>query len=317
VTGLALVCTVGVGRLPAIFGDPATGMFSGSGQIPAWTLLGIDVTALLAIVRLPDRTPERLWLSVAMVAACFDVWLTFHAGARYSVGWYLGKVGSLTTTMVVLVSLVNDLAAIYRRVRIANTALADLANRDGLTGIANRRNFDATLSTEMRRTARHGKSTALLMIDVDHFKRYNDLLGHQQGDDCLRQVASVAARNARRPGDLAARYGGEEFALILPFTDLAGALRVGERLLHDMHALALAHPGAASGRVTISIGVAASATTDPQELVRRTDAALYRAKRTGRDRLACDGAALPERSAIGVDAPAHSAQPAETSLDAR
>ena len=283
VTLIAIVSTVGVDYLPQVFGNPASGMFSGRGEVVGWLIIAIDTSALALTLRLKEKTPECLWLSVAMVAACFDVWLTFRSGARFSVGWYLGKVGSLATTMVVLVSLVNNLSVIYRRIRVANAALAELANRDGLTGLANRRSFDLGLDSEARRALRHTQDLSLLMIDVDHFKLYNDRYGHQQGDECLRAVAAVIASNAKRPGDVAARYGGEEFAILLPATDLAGARLVGTRILDDLARLGLAHLGQLGGLVTLSIGVASSDGRDTQVLVRTADQALYKAKRSGRN----------------------------------
>ena len=112
----------------------------------------------------------------------------------------------------------------------AETALKTLAASDGLTGLANRRSFDQTLAMEWARAQRTKKPLSLLLCDVDHFKLYNDLHGHQKGDECLRAVADVIGKNAFRPADLSARYGGEEFAVIMPETDCAGARKLAERL---------------------------------------------------------------------------------------
>jgi diguanylate cyclase (GGDEF)-like protein len=171
---------------------------------------------------------------------------------------------------------------------VANQQLAELAVTDGLTGIANRRRFDETLAAECARAARSGQPLALLLVDVDWFKRYNDHLGHQAGDEALKRVAAVLQRNARRPGDLAARYGGEEFAVIAADTAPAAALRMAESIRAEIEALGLPHPGAAGGRVTVSIGVAISGAhtpADPSALVGLADAALYRAKAAGRNRV--------------------------------
>ena len=170
VAAVSLCATAGVDMLPRVFGDPMKGMFSGPGEAIGWTLLAIDGLAVVATARRARESSERLWLVVAMTAACVDIWLTFKSGARFSVGWYLGKVASLATTMVVLIALVNNLSSVYRKVRAANDALANLAKIDGLTGVANRRGFDEALEAESRRAVRARQSLALLMVDVDPFQ---------------------------------------------------------------------------------------------------------------------------------------------------
>ena len=165
---------------------------------------------------------------------------------------------------------------------------------DGLTGVANRRCFDERLGIEWRRGARSASPLALLMLDVDHFKRFNDRYGHQVGDECLRRVASAIKGGLLRPGDLVARYGGEEFACILPGTDFEGALAVAAGIEQSVRALQIEHADSdVSDAVTISIGVSAclpDRDRDPASLLALADAQLYRAKRGGRGR-AC-GAVL-------------------------
>jgi two-component system chemotaxis family response regulator WspR len=170
----------------------------------------------------------------------------------------------------------------------ANEELRRLAALDGLTGIANRRRFDEASHLEWQRGRRQGTPLALLMCDVDHFKLYNDHLGHPAGDLCLKKMAAVLTGQLKRPADLVARYGGEEFALLLPNTDLAGALRVGEACRAGLEQLALPHPGAPRGFVTMSMGVACTVPGEDdtlEDLIVRADAALYEAKRAGRNRV--------------------------------
>ena len=164
--------------------------------------------------------------------------------------------------------------------------LERLAERDGLTGIANRRHFDWAFDLACRNAARTREPLGLAMIDVDHFKLYNDHYGHIAGDDILRQIAHAIASVTRRPTDLAARYGGEEFVLLLPgVTDLAGMLI---RLRQGIQNLALPHAASpTAGLVTISCGGIAAAGLDrydPSDLLRQADALLYLAKQQGRDR---------------------------------
>ncbi|MCF8207639.1 MAG: diguanylate cyclase [Methylotenera sp.] len=160
--------------------------------------------------------------------------------------------------------------------------LRELAFIDGLTGVHNRRHFDERFIAEARRAQRSRSPLAIVLADVDHFKRYNDALGHLAGDDCLRRVAGALRTCLRRPTDLLARYGGEEFVSLLPDTDLAGAIGVAQLMEDTVRALALPHPGV-QGSVTISLGV--SAGLQPTGLVAAADRALYLAKAAGRGRV--------------------------------
>ncbi|AYC31754.1 GGDEF domain-containing protein [Pseudomonas cavernae] len=170
-----------------------------------------------------------------------------------------------------------------------NQRLEKLALEDELTGLANRRQFMAALDEEVLRAARHQRPLALLMLDVDHFKQFNDLYGHSAGDQCLRSVAQVIRGGQKRPGDLAARYGGEEFCVLLPETDMAGALVVAEQIRQTLESQGLVHAGSPLGLVTLSAGVHALIPTGEAEsaaqLLHCADRALYRAKAKGRNRV--------------------------------
>ncbi|MGI4720887.1 MAG: diguanylate cyclase [Janthinobacterium lividum] len=171
----------------------------------------------------------------------------------------------------------------------ANAALSTMAYIDGLTELFNRRYYEQALQREIGRASRNRAPIAVLMLDVDFFKKYNDRYGHQAGDATLKAVAQAIQRGLRRSGDLAARYGGEEFVVILPDTDLAGAREVAETIRSAVQARALAHQDAPGGVITVSIGIHAAVPeggADGAELVARADAALYRAKEAGRNRSA-------------------------------
>jgi diguanylate cyclase (GGDEF)-like protein/PAS domain S-box-containing protein len=169
-----------------------------------------------------------------------------------------------------------------------------MAMTDGLTGLANRRAFDETLEREWKRVLREASHTSLILLDVDHFKAFNDHYGHQVGDDCLRAVAHAVEKAVGRPNDLVARYGGEEIAVILPKTDLKAAMELGERIRRRVQELALVHEKSANGEgvVTISVGVAAALSRHggtmkmPESLLMAADTALYKAKLQGRNRVA-------------------------------
>ena len=171
--------------------------------------------------------------------------------------------------------------------KTAQLALEQLATRDGLTGLANRRCFDNTLQAEWSRAMRQHQPLSLLMVDVDNFKAYNDAHGHIGGDECLKRIATAVA-NEMRANDLVARYGGEEFAVILPGQSLKGAACVAERIRTRVEQLQVPNRLAAGELVTVSIGAATalpSPDTVASELVATADAALYRAKHMGRNRI--------------------------------
>jgi diguanylate cyclase (GGDEF)-like protein/PAS domain S-box-containing protein len=169
----------------------------------------------------------------------------------------------------------------------ANAELASLARKDSLTGLANRRSFDEVLQTAWSEALEGGWPLAVLMIDVDHFKQFNDCYGHQRGDLCLRDVAVAIISGLFHPDDMAARYGGEEFAVILPRTSTDNAAQVAERIRNAVHDLRRPHVASPLGTLTISVGVAAALPVrhgDPLAVVRAADEALYTSKHEGRNR---------------------------------
>jgi diguanylate cyclase (GGDEF)-like protein/PAS domain S-box-containing protein len=171
----------------------------------------------------------------------------------------------------------------------ANAALQDLALRDGLTGVGNRRYFEEALQTAFLVARREHEPLGLLMIDIDNFKAYNDRYGHIAGDACLRRVAATVAQAVRRPSDIVTRYGGEEFAVVLAATDLQGAMTVGEQVRLAVEELGLEHSASRDGVVSVSIGAGAVVPMppdrDPVPLLRAADEALYCAKAAGRNRV--------------------------------
>jgi len=165
--------------------------------------------------------------------------------------------------------------------------LDKLSRQDALTGLANRRHFDETLEQEWRRASRQKSSLAILMVDVDNFKHYNDRLGHPEGDRCLRRVATLLAAHARRPGELLARYGGEEFVLVFPDTDHQQAVHIAENVINTVRQARMPQPeGLDLPFVSVSIGVSATVPSDrltPSRLIVAADDALYEVKRGGRN----------------------------------
>ncbi|OLP18223.1 hypothetical protein BST81_11730, partial [Leptolyngbya sp. 'hensonii'] len=171
--------------------------------------------------------------------------------------------------------------------KIANQELQRLAHLDGLTQLANRRRFDEYFELEWRRSMRSDAPLALILCDIDYFKQYNDLYGHQAGDTCLKQVAATVQEMVKRSADLVARYGGEEFAVILPNTDSAGAFHIAETIRLGVQHLAIPHArSSVSPWVTLSLGISScipSSDISPAALIQAADKGLYKAKQKNRN----------------------------------
>ena len=209
----------------------------------------------------------------------------------------------LASTMVTAfsVSVMQTERKVYQeRLELAYDEMERRAATDVLTGLANRRRFEETLNTEWARALRSGDSLALLMLDVDHFKSYNDRFGHQAGDACLRRIAEAIQALEHRPTDLLARYGGEEFAFLLPASDLKGALRVAEATRRCVEELRGHRENPGDFPFSISIGCAAvrpARDLAAEKLISAADEALYRAKRNGRNRVEAAGNQLHDEGA--------------------
>ena len=244
-----------------------------------------------------DRLPSQGAAVLLLV-----IHASFYA-ARGAYALFSNKPGNWDSTIMValpLESLLHSIGMAFvllimvrEQVELrASQGLRALALQDGLTGLGNRQHFDERLESEVRRVRRLRSSIALLLIDVDHFKMFNDAFGHPQGDACLRAVAGAIAGLANRPGNLAARYGGEEFAVLLTNTDIAGASTLAETIREAVAALGQKLHTPCS-KVTVSIGVAA---LQPERegdagaaLLHAADQALYKAKAGGRNRVWADG----------------------------
>ncbi|THB73704.1 MAG: diguanylate cyclase [Desulfobacteraceae bacterium] len=181
-----------------------------------------------------------------------------------------------------------ELEEARHQLELKNEQLRFLSTRDSLTGLINRRRFDELMDTEWKRGIRNADPVAVILMDIDYFKAYNDCYGHLAGDETLRQVANELSASLHRDVDRVGRYGGEEFIAVLPDTDMEGALKVAERIRENVQALSITHQKSPRyNQVTISVGVSAVIPTPERaldQLIITADNALYRAKENGRNR---------------------------------
>jgi diguanylate cyclase (GGDEF)-like protein len=298
VAALALLVTVGQSWLPDIMAGHRYSPAMIKVIASVWFL---SVAALAVLWRCRAGAVLDMWLMVVMCAWLVDIALSAMLnGGRFDLGFYAGRIYGLLAASFVLLVLLLESGMMYARLLDMMEVLRRLTSTDALTGIANRRAFDEELDREWRRAMRTGDPIALLMIDVDCFKLYNDTRGHLAGDGCLREVAQALASATRRAGDLVARYGGEEFAVLLPQTSGADAERLAQRMCDAVLALHMPHGASVAGpHVTVSIGVGSIApawsgddadsrdeSAAAPRLVAAADQALYRAKEAGRNRYA-------------------------------
>jgi len=247
--------------------------------VPAIILANVlGCVALLS--RRKEMTALSLWLVVALLSASLDAILNLSA-TRYSYAWDTGKLIAVVTSSTVLAMMLWDIVGLYGR-------LEHEATVDALTSLMNRRAFDAYGSATFGKARRLDTSMALLMIDIDHFKTYNDSHGHMAGDECLRRVAKTLLDSVTRPLDVVARFGGEEFVVLLPDTPAEGVLATAERIRAAIARLEIDGCADGFGKTTVSIGAAFASDTyqgDQSTLLAAADRAMYAAKHAGRNRV--------------------------------
>lgn len=222
----------------------------------------------------PTESPNCLW-GLLVIHQCDN-----------TRGWQPEEIEALRSIATPIAVAIQQ-GELHAKLQTVNQELERLASLDGLTGVANRRQFDLHLKREWQRLLRETAPISVIMCDVDFFKAYNDTYGHQMGDECLKQIAKILENCAQRSTDLASRYGGEEFVIVLPNTGIKGALQVADKIQHQIRALEIEHQKSeVSGYVTLSLGVACQVPNhdrSPESLIKLADAALYEAKSKGRN----------------------------------
>lgn len=253
-------------------------------------LMAMIISSAFLYLNLPNSV---LIYSLAWAVMSIMVW-------RFQFDWLVASSVFLNSSFVTIIAIFISYTVYTNRVReflyqrkierqkekllLSNDMLKNLSYLDALTGIPNRRFFDEFLRREWKRAVREQQPLCMIMIDIDHFKLFNDTFGHQNGDDALFQVGTTLNMAVKRPGDLVFRYGGEEFAAILPKTDQTGVTEVAKRMLQAVSGLKIYHPFSPTGRLTISVGLACVQPKNgelPDYVIDCADKALYRAKGAG------------------------------------
>lgn len=308
---LTLLATVGRDALPEF---AVSEYFS---PLERNIVAAFGVLSLAALGLMWHRRPHTvldLWLMVVLCAWIFDIGLgSYFNSGRFDVGFYASHIYGLAAASFLLVFLLIEHGSHYARLvqvsvdlGAANRGLEALSLHDWLTGLANRRYLDTYLGDQIAIAQRHKRTLALIMLDVDSFKAFNDAAGHQGGDECLKRIASALRRTCRRPADLVGRFGGEEFTLVLPDTEREGALYLAETARKAVLQLAIPHPDVDTQYITISGGLAMLPRGIPMsahELIEAADSALFEAKDQGRNRVVV----APDRLPKATPEPAFSA----------
>jgi diguanylate cyclase (GGDEF)-like protein len=293
----ATLLAIGALSTTSFFGDRLPALVDGDAFTPLLTHViapalvaayAIAFALLVAVTRL--RTVRNLWLGLVLVALACEVSSgVIVSGARFTYGWYLSCAEGAIAALAFLIVMLRKTNQVLVEFEIDNRTLADRTVRDGLTELLNRRGFDTRIADALLGLASQPAHATLLMLDIDHFKAYNDYYGHVEGDKALRVIGAAVAAAVRRPQDSCCRIGGDEFAVILPATSQAGGMTVAKRIHRAVDAVRIRQAPAVPGIMTVSIGVAAASgprDCEPDELYARADAALYEAKHAGRNRTA-------------------------------
>jgi diguanylate cyclase (GGDEF)-like protein len=288
---------------------PASSTTNGE-MTPLWryflvpSAIALALAALFMLVRLTRLlSVVDLWVAVAVLATAGDVYLILAGAGRYSLGWYAARTEVLVAGFLVLFIFLYQIDHMYRELAQVTERLVEQALIDGLTEVSNRRAFDQHIKSVVSMSARRKAPMAVIMMDIDHFKLYNDSFGHIAGDECLRKVAAIIRSQLKRPYDFLARFGGEEFVAVLSDVDKSGALTVAEKIRAAVADAQITHSNESPlGCVTLSLGInslTAKPTSTVGEVMEPADHALYLSKKNGRNcfTLAGSEAAVSESSA--------------------
>ncbi len=277
--------------IEAMFGSTLTVLTASFGEAGLQKAIEETPDLILLDVKMPDMDGYEVYRqlkSASETAKIPVIFLAARSGPEDELaGLDMGAIDYITKPIMPQIVEIRIRNHLYQKRHRDQLEIMSVV--DALTGVPNRRRFDEYLDQEWRRGIRNQYPLSLLMIDIDHFKSYNDTYGHQQGDECLRNVANEIQQHLRRPSDMTARYGGEEFAVVLPDTPLDAALALADRIRSGVENLFIEHKGSDSfGYITISVGAATKVPEEYQSMTNFIDAAdknLYTSKNGGRNRI--------------------------------
>jgi diguanylate cyclase (GGDEF)-like protein len=303
--GRLIIAALGLAYLvltPFVIWVPLPATVDAGHWTPILTNFMAPVIGLLAAASIIETFRSRnrsnvldAWIAIVAFGIIVELYLAIVGVASFTIGWYASRLVVFFATSAVLAVLLRQAARLYADLIVRAEVLEGEAHTDTLTGLPNRRRFDEEFMRAFGSAIRRSSPISVAIIDIDHFKDYNDAFGHQAGDEALRSIAAAIAESVERSGDFAARYGGEEFVVILEDTTLGGAAGVAERIRNAVLEAGIAAPS--GGLLSVSVGVAARLPGGTgEELLRQADAALYEAKNAGRNRVAswrsADGAPI-------------------------
>jgi diguanylate cyclase (GGDEF)-like protein len=264
------------------------GNYSSTSYIDFFLLAFTAVPLFLLMTKKEMTNRQDLWLMLAITVQCLDIFYEIIGETRYSMGWYLGMISSIVSSSIILGVFIYHILCIAQLKDEEGHYFKDISETDPLTGVANRRKLDLVFNTLWELSLNQQQPLCLIMIDIDHFKTYNDSYGHLEGDKCLIKVADALSKIPKRSTDIVARIGGEEFVILLYGVDHDVGLQVAEEVRKEIENLHISHSTFYNSWLTVSIGYAShivKPSSKKEKFLYIVDQALYRSKADGRNRV--------------------------------
>lgn len=274
--------------LPMLIVDGKYGSYQSVDSVLIFLLTAFSFILLIKSRGLNNR--QDLWLTLAIIVHGLDVFYGIVGEARYSLGWYLGMISSVISSSIILSVFIYQIFNIAQSKNQENLHLKDISELDPLTGIANRRKFNLLYRELWNLSFQQQKPICLILLDIDHFKSYNDSFGHPSGDLCLIKIAKILSDILKRKADFATRMGGEEFALLLYGAPEKINREIAEESRKAVESLRIPYSANSTAYVTVSVGygtIIADQTITPEAFYNMVDQALFKAKAEGRNRVEC------------------------------
>lgn len=264
------------------------GNYASTSYLDFFLLAFTAIPLFLLMTKKGMTNRQDLWLMLAITVQCLDIFYEIIGETRYSMGWYLGMISSILSSSIILGVFIYHIFCIAQLKEEEGHYFKDISETDPLTGIANRRKLDLVFNTLWELSLNQKQPLCLIMVDIDHFKIYNDSYGHLEGDKCLIKVANALSKIPKRSTDIVARIGGEEFVILLYGVDQDVGFQVAEEVRKEIENLQISHPAFYNPWLTVSIGYAShivKPSSQKEKFLHIVDQALYRSKTEGRNRV--------------------------------